>query len=207
VASSSHEILKNSRVGAVILGAGFGRRFGSDKRRASFGASTVAETTLKNFSEVFASIRVVLKSDDYELAHILSQHAEIVYTDQAHLGMGHSLSAGFEDLNWQWAFIGLLDMPFLQPAILRRIAMQSLSTRQLIIRPVFKASNLPVKEKLQGHPIGIHNKLFPQVHLSRGDQGAKWLLEAHASAIEEIEISDPGIIMDIDRPADLSQKN
>jgi len=213
--SAPYQTLKRANVGAVILGAGFGRRFGSDKRLAALGNTTVAAQTVKHFSEVFAHLRVVLKTEDTVLGQVLGQQAEIVYTDQSYLGMGHSLAAGFTDLNWQWAFVGLLDMPFLQPASLEQIAVRALSTKYRIIRPVFaqnpssaaiKTSVTTMTKSPQGHPIGIHSSLFAQVKKSGGDQGAKWLLKANANDIDSIPVSDAGIFMDIDQPKDLLQQ-
>jgi len=211
--NQNYQSLKNANVGAVILGAGFGRRFGSDKRLAALGDTTVAAQTVTHFSQVFAHLKVVLKTQDTALGELLGQQAEILYTDQSHLGMGHSLAAGFTDLNWQWAFVGLLDMPFLKPATLEQIAMRATITTHRIIRPVFArdasstSTTSPTKalttKSPQGHPIGIHNSLFAQVRKSSGDQGAKWLLKEHASSIDDIAVSDAGIFMDIDQPKDL----
>ena len=214
--SLNYQALKNADIGAVILGAGFGRRFGSDKRLAALGDTTVAAQTVTHFSEIFAHLKVVLKTQDTALGELLGQQAEILYTDQSHLGMGHSLAAGFTDLNWQWAFVGLLDMPFLQPATLEQIAMRATTTAHRLIRPVFArdassaSTNSPTKapttKSRQGHPIGIHNSLFAQVRKSSGDQGAKWLLKKHADSIDDITVSDAGIFMDIDQPKDLLQQ-
>lgn len=211
-----YQTLKNANVGAVILGAGFGRRFGSDKRLAVLGNTTVAVQTVTRFSQVFAHLKVVLKTQDTALGEQLGKQAEIVYTDQSHLGMGHSLAAGFADLNWQWAFVGLLDMPFLQPATLEQIALRATLTTHRIIRPVFAQDGsstsinsppkAPTTKSPQGHPIGIHNSLFAQVRKSSGDQGAKWLLKEHANSIDDIAVSDAGIFMDIDQPKDLFQQ-
>ncbi len=209
--SAPYPTLKSANVGAVILGAGFGRRFGSDKRIAALGDSTVAAETVKHFSAVFAHLKVVLKTQDTALGELLGEQAEIVYTDQSHLGMGHSLAAGFAGLDWQWAFVGLLDMPFLKPATLEHIALRATITKQQIIRPVFAQADNDVSKnsntkKPQGHPIGIHSSLFAQVRKSTGDQGAKWLLQENANSIEDIVVSDAGIFMDVDQPKDLLQQ-
>ena len=208
----SYQALKRANVGAVILGAGFGRRFGSDKRLAALGDTTVAAQTVKHFNEVFAHLKVVLKTQDTALGDLLGHQAEIVYTDQSHLGMGHSLAAGFAELNWEWAFVGLLDMPFLKPATLEQIAMRATTTTHRIIRPVFAQdasstpTNSPTTKPPQGHPIGIHKALFAQMRKSSGDQGAKWLLKEHANGIDDIAVGDAGIFMDIDQPKDLLQQ-
>ena len=206
--SAAYQILKNAQVGAVILGAGFGRRFGSDKRVAALGNTTVAAQTVRHYCEVFARLKVVLKTEDTALAELLGQHAEIIFTDQSHLGMGHSLAAGFANLDWQWAFVGLLDMPFLRPASLEKVALTALNTQQKSIRPVFTPQQTNQDATtLQGHPIGLHSSLFAQVRQSSGDKGARWLLQENQSAITDVSIDDPGIIMDVDQPKDLLQQS
>ena len=157
----------------------------------------------------------MLKTQDKALGELLGQQAEILYTDQSHLGMGHSLAAGFTDLKLAMGpFVGLLDMPFLQAATLEHIALRATTTTHRIIRPVFArdagsaSTTSPTKAlDYQGPPkatpIGIHNSLFAQVRKSSGDQGAKWLLKEHASSIDDIAVSDAGVFMDIDQPKDL----
>ena len=86
---------------------------------ARFGDSTVAETTLGRYAEVFDELRLVVRAEDEALAELAAPYATIIKTEQAHLGMGHSLAAGFEKLPWQWAFVGLLDMPFVKVATLK----------------------------------------------------------------------------------------
>ena len=54
-------------IGAVILGAGFARRFGSDKRIHPFADSSVARVTLTRYLAVFAKVRVVVRTEDLEL--------------------------------------------------------------------------------------------------------------------------------------------
>ena len=55
-------------IGAIVLAAGFGRRFGSDKRIAALNRKSVAETTLTAYASVFAHLRVVLRPEDEALA-------------------------------------------------------------------------------------------------------------------------------------------
>ena len=40
-----------------------------------------------------------------------------------------------------------------------------------------------------------------------GDVGARELLKHYANLVHEVEIDDPGILMDIDMPEDLAQAN
>ena len=190
-------------IGAVILGAGFSRRFGADKRLQPLLNSTVAEVTVGLYTQAFEQVRVVLRDDDDELREKLNgTGAQIISCDDAHLGMGHSLAAGFAGLEWQWAFVGLLDMPFLQPETLHqliRTARQQQS--RAIIRP--RLRNPGADGTSYGHPIGWHATYFEEIQRCQGDTGARQLLRKYADDILEIELGDPGILQDIDTPADL----
>ena len=102
---------------------------------ARLGDSTVAETTLGRYAEVFDELRLVVRAEDEALAELAAPYATIIKTKRAHLGMGHSLAAGFEKLSWQWAFVGLLDMPFVKVATLKRLKRHAALTQYPIIRP------------------------------------------------------------------------
>ena len=195
------------RIGAVLLGAGFARRFGSDKRLALLGNSTVAETTLALYATVFDDLRLVLREDDDALAQLAAPYANLIRTDKAHLGMGHSLAAGFEDLQWQWAFVGLLDMPFVQEATLKMLKQHAALTDKPIIRPRMQPSkdDSTLSEAPHGHPIGFHQAVFSEVAMAQGDAGARELLRSGNYQIEDVLVRDGGIVQDIDQPSDLTR--
>lgn len=192
-------------VGAIILGAGFSRRFGSDKRLHPHNGRTVAETTVLKYLDAFTHIRVVIRPEDDELNTMLSRFPiEIICAEDAHAGMGHSLAAGFKALTWHWAFIALLDMPFVQTSTLIELKEFVMSNPEAdILRPYLPAtSSSPVN---RGHPVGWHERYFQQLSACRGDVGAKALLQQYADNITDIAVNDAGIIRDIDRPSDLAQ--
>ena len=101
--------------GALLLAAGFSRRFGSDKRRQQLpDGRTLLEATVMRYSEVFRDICVVLRTEDEVLARTvrgLPGNPEIAIAEDAELGMGHSLAAGMRTVvsqssePWQWAAI------------------------------------------------------------------------------------------------------
>ena len=189
----------------MLLGAGFARRFGSDKRLAPLGSSTVAETTLALYANVFDDLRLVVREEDAALAKLAAPFANLIKTDKAHLGMGHSLAAGFKDLQWQWAFVGLLDMPFVQEATLKILKQHAALTDKTIIRPRMQPSrdDSTLNEAPHGHPIGFHQAVFSEVAMAEGDAGARDLLRSNSHQIEDVLVSDGGIVQDIDQPDDL----
>ena len=191
------------QIGAVLLGAGFGRRFGSDKRLAPLGNQTVAETTAAAYANAFKAVRIVLRSEDIALIERLERFGEVIPTDQAHLGMGHTLAAGFTDVSWHWAFVGLLDMPFIAPNTLHLLQDRTTDSKQKIIRPLLRTSLQPEQSARHGHPMGVHRSLLGALRALTGDQGARSVLQANPEHIQDVELMDTGIVRDIDRPGDL----
>ena len=200
-------------IGAVILGAGFARRFGSDKRLHPLEDSSVARTTLSLYQKVFDRVRLVVRTDDQALReHVTDLNIEIATTDEAIHGMGHSLRAGMHDLDWPYAFVGLLDMPFIKLATLQRLKDAASETPDHIIRPYL---DTPTEENSGpsrkshtgpdwGHPIGFPAELFDKFAALQGDQGARVLLKQHAKMIRHFATLDRGIVADIDAPEDVA---
>lgn len=187
----------------MLLGAGFGRRFGSDKRLAPLGGRTVAETTAAAYASTFQVVRIVLRTEDIALIKRLERFGEVVLTDQAHLGMGHTLAAGFTDVSWEWAFVGLLDMPFVAPDTLQLLHDRAAGSDQWIVRPRLTANPFAEQTSPHGHPMGFHQSLFGDLRALSGDEGARSVLRANPGRILDVELTDTGIVRDIDRPEDL----
>jgi len=189
--------------GALIVAAGFSRRFGSDKRRYVVAdGDPLLLTTVKAYSEVFPNVAVVLRDDDGPLANDLMGDLEqrppiIVSTDQAHLGMGHSMADGVRAVaNWDYLFLALGDMPFVQATTLRALRHKMSDARHrgdaLILRPRCNGRG--------GHPVGFSCEYFGELTALQGDDGARPVVKAHAAELEYLDTSDRGVLTDIDRP-------
>ena len=196
------------KIGAVILAAGSARRFGADKRLQPFAESTVAQTTIEKYCVVFDAVRVVVKDETDPLyAKLTHQNdLDIVFSPDAHLGMGHSLAAGFRELTWAYAFLALADMPLVSTETLRHLKSQSMESAQKIIRPRFRHQTIDQKkDQEEGHPIGFPNAYFSDLAKCQGDKGARHILAAHSDQISIIDCQDRGVIQDIDTPSALAE--
>jgi molybdenum cofactor cytidylyltransferase len=47
-------------------------------------------------------------------------------------------------------------------------------------------------------------RFLPELGALDGDRGARDLLLQHPAAVQELPVDDPGILRDVDRPADLA---
>ena len=182
----------------MVLAAGSARRFGADKRLQPFADSTVAQTTINKYSAVFDDVRVVVRDESDPLFQALVSNGslDIVFSPESHLGMGHSLAAGFEDLDWDYAFLALADMPLIAIDTLKLLKKRSLENGQGIIR-------LQFEQDTRGHPIGFPKTFFDELAKCRGDEGARHILAVHSDQVQFIQCADKGVIQDIDTPAAL----
>ena len=111
--------------------------------------------------------------------------------------MGHTLAKGvIESSNATGWVIALGDMPFIQPATIKRVA-------EAIENGAWFA--IPQHNGKRGHPIGISGRFRDELLALTGDKGARDLIAAHANKIEFVDVDDPGILLDIDTRADLNE--
>lgn len=189
--------------GALIVAAGFSRRFGSDKRLYQPpGGEPLLVATLRVYSRSFPTVAVVLRGDDGSLAHQLVKSLAhrppvIITTDQAHLGMGHSLADGVRAVaSWDYLFVALGDMPFVDDETLRELRRRMRDERRagnkLIVQPCCAGQ--------PGHPVGFSCEYFNELMALSGDQGARALLEKHQDSITRIDVADRGVLTDLDQP-------
>lgn len=193
--------------GGLILAAGRSSRYGSDKRRACIdGERSMLEATLSVWHSAVPTLRVVLRAEDEpgepELASSLRERfpaLAITFATHARNGMGASLAAGIRDCaHWDYALIGLGDMPYLRPTTLRHL----LTALQQQVASTGPASIIrPVHQHRPGHPVGFGHAHFTTLSRLDGDVGARSVIEANPDVID-LPCADPGIHRDVDTPAD-----
>jgi molybdenum cofactor cytidylyltransferase len=187
------------RGGALILAAGFSRRFGADKRWHPLADGTpMLIRTLSRYAAVFEQLAVVLRPEDEVLAQevrTIYPAARVVLAPEAHLGMGHSLAAGVRAIEreWQYACIGLADMPYVTAATLTRLlAVYRSGDPDRIVQPVL--GDRP------GHPVIFGAQFFAEIESVTGDEGARSVLQKHPDALERVPVDDAGVVTDLDQP-------
>jgi molybdenum cofactor cytidylyltransferase len=56
----------------------------------------------------------------------------------------------------------------------------------------------------RGHPVGFAARFGAALAALSGDAGARDLLRAESGALEFVDCDDPGVVRDVDTPADLA---
>ena len=189
--------------GALLLAAGKSRRFGGDKRAARLPkGTTIAAETLHHLSAAFDAVHVVLRDNDsdafIESLTIAAPNAGFSRCQDAHLGMGHSLSHGVAQVvKWDCLAVCLADMPFIQAHTYRQLieAFKAEASSGAILVPTYQSK--------RGHPVLFGSEHFPAMQLLQGDEGAKTVLKTQVANVRFIEINDAAILRDVDQPADL----
>jgi molybdenum cofactor cytidylyltransferase len=184
--------------GALILAAGFSRRFGSDKRLHTLAdGRTLLLTTLGLYLEVFEQLVVVLRQDDRDL-HTAVNHShpavQIVNARDSSLGMGYSLAAGINAVReWNWVAVGLADMPFIENRTLH-VLLDTFLTASVdtIVQPTF--------HERSGHPVFFGSTYFDALCSIHADSGARTVLKRHPQHLLQIAVKDEGVIQDLDQP-------
>ncbi|WP_050577211.1 nucleotidyltransferase family protein [Pseudomonas cremoricolorata] len=183
---------------ALLLAAGKGRRFGSDKRQARLAdGQTLLAASVGNAQAQFAEVWVVIGADDDPQALGLPMSVQLVRAPRGSDGMGASLAAGMQALAGSPAeavAVLLGDMPWIAGATLARL--QQAAGAELIVMPHCHGQ--------RGHPVLFGRAFWAALGESSGDQGGRQVLRDNAHACRVIEVIDAGVLRDVDTPGDLS---
>lgn len=180
---------------ALVLAAGFARRFGADKRSARLAdGRTVLDTVLARIADAnIAALPVLRIGDEALLPHY--PLALPVADAIALQGMGSSLAAAAALVPaGRDVMVCLADMPFVQASTYATLARAA--ARDHIV--------CPIHQKRRGNPVLFGADFIDELKKLSGDRGARALLERFADCVIDVAVDDPGIHRDIDILTDLS---
>ncbi len=184
-------------IAAVLLAAGAGKRFGGDKLLHPLeDGVAIAAHAARNLAAAGLEVIAVVRWGDFPLAEMLEEEGCAVTMFQgASRGMGASLAHGVAQARGAGGWVvALADMPRIAPATIGRVVTE-LEQGALIVAPAHQGE--------RGHPVGFGVALRDELLALDGDQGARAVVERHRDAVRLFECDDPGILLDIDRKADL----
>lgn len=186
-----------SDIVGILLAAGEGSRFGSDKLlhpvEDGIPMAIAAARTLRLSCARCVS---VLRPEQTHLGDLLAaERVAVRFDPEVARGMGHSLAAAVrmqpEAAGW---LVALADMPFIAPATVAAVA-DALRAGASLAAPFVRGR--------RGHPVGFANRWFAPLSSLQGDQGARDLLANNPAALRQVPCDDSGALIDIDTPAAL----
>ncbi|WP_160153992.1 NTP transferase domain-containing protein [Microbulbifer sp. ALW1] len=186
----------------VILAAGYSHRFGSDKRLASIQGEPMLLRTLQTALEAASSledtqVQVVLRARDPVIGNGLSKFpVQVLHAPVWPVGIGASLASSVEQMQRQGAnpkavLVCLGDMPFVEPETLVTL-LQSAEEDRICV---------PVCAGTRGYPIAIGRRFLSALSRLRRT-GVEKVLRIYSDAVIDVEVADPAINCDINRPDD-----
>lgn len=181
----------------VLLAAGRGSRFGSDKLlHPQDDGTPMAAAAATNLVAACDRVIAVVRPGNDELMELLhATGCDTVICPSADAGMGHSLAAGVSASPHAGGWVvALADMPYITPASHRTIV-ASLRNGALLTACEYQGE--------RGHPVGFARHWFNQLSSLIGDQGGKSILQTHRQELILCPVDDPGVVWDIDRPDEL----
>jgi molybdenum cofactor cytidylyltransferase len=186
----------------ILLAAGSGVRFGGPKLLArlpsrSDAGECVGVVACRHLIAAIPCVIAVVRPDDAALAAALgAAGAQIVRCENADEGMGTSLACGVQATAHAAGWVvALADMPWIAPSSSARVA-AAIATGARLAAPFYGGE--------RGHPVGFGRLCYEELAALAGDTGARALVAAHRDALVRIDIDDPGILRDVDTPADLT---
>ncbi len=189
-------------VGAVILAAGGGHRFGQIKQLLPLGGKPLLARVLD----------AVLASPVQQVVLVLGAHASTIrqqlagYAAQPRLlivdnpawqqGLSTSLRAGLAALGLDVAAVLMVlgDQPHVSPELIARLLRRWQQTGARLVAPAYKGS--------WGNPVLFARSLFPELRAVTGDRGGRDVVRRHADELALVEVDAALCFDDIDTPAD-----
>ena len=190
------------KICGILLAAGQSQRFGHSNKllQPLSNELPLVIQAVRTMLTALDSVVVVLPPEPDELANALRDEAiQITINPAANAGMGNSLACGVTaTIDADGWVIGLADMPWVQPATIIRV-ITALRNGHPLVAPRY--------QNLRGHPVGFGRKYCDTLLKLQGDAGARAVLKQHKAQLHYLDVNDPGILMDVDTPADLLQSS
>ena len=181
---------------AILLAAGFARRFGSQKLLARIADGRYVVEAAANSLLAATGQVIAVTGADTELRRVLENcGCQVVVNSHAEEGMGTSIAAGVcAGRNAGGWLIAMGDMPFIRAATVTRV-LAAMETTDGIVIPTFEGA--------RGHPVGFAPKFGIELMALSGDEGARSVVAAHLDQLKLLAVDDQGVLADIDTTDDL----
>ena len=179
----------------ILLAAGSSKRFGGNKLAHLLDGEPIAARSARAFIAALPGAIAVTRPGSPLAAMLQGLGFRVVECARADEGMGASLAAGVDAsrdaAGW---VVALADMPFIRSHTHRKIAEAVAKGAQLVAAG---------HQGERGHPVGIGARFRDDLLALEGDAGARHIVRANPQLLQITECDDPGVLRDIDTPADL----
>ena len=186
-------------IGAIVLAAGQSRRMGeTNKLLIEVDGRPILAHVVRTLCAAGLPPPIVVTGCEAERVRAALADTPVRFVHNADFadGLSTSIRAGVSSIleTWSGCLICLGDMPEVTPATLRALmeAFDPAAGRSICV---------PVHEGRRGNPVLWARQHFPRLMALSGDVGARHLLAELQDAVAEVETPSPGVLQDVDTPA------
>jgi len=177
---------------AVILAAGASSRMGRPKPLLQLEGETFLDRLITRFLGICQPVVVVLGygADTVRTGITHAASADIVINEEPERGMLSSLQCGLRRVpaNCEAVLFTPVDLPAIRRSTIQKLA----DTAAAVAMPVF--------EGRKGHPVRVSREVIRELLALPVDAQARDVIHNHPAAF--VETDDPGILHDVDTPAE-----
>lgn len=187
-----------TQVTGILLAAGYGQRFGSNKLLHPLGDGTpLILHSVRALKAALEHTVVVVNARHREVIALLKREGVSMVINQSSTGTGKSIACGVQASRRAdgWV-IALGDMPLLSIPTIQSVA-EGIRSRNAICAPAYG--------NRRGHPVGFGKAYAKELMQLNDDEGARHIIAANRDCLELIETADAGVITDIDYPQDIQR--
>ncbi|NOX53678.1 MAG: NTP transferase domain-containing protein [Planctomycetes bacterium] len=148
------------------------------------------------------AVVVVLRTEAERLRRLVQQCGAIVVTPASPpLSMRHSVQAALDEIHHRYApapedgwLLSPADHSGIEPQTVRKLLHRWQRSNCDVLVPTWRGR--------RGHPSLFRWTLAERVPAIPADCGLNWLIRTVATRIEEVPVSDPWVVQDLDTPAE-----
>lgn len=183
---------------AVILAAGSSRRMGSQKLLLPFGQNTIIGTVIDNvLNSSVDHVMVVLGANQEKILDTIGNlPVQFCHNKEHEKGMLSSVICGIRALPQEAvaALIFLGDQPGIPPKVTNSVIDAYMEELVGIV--------IPVHNHRRGHPLLVDMKYRKEIEHLDLEEGLRALRHHFPDDVMEVEVDEPGILVDIDTRED-----
>jgi molybdenum cofactor cytidylyltransferase len=190
-----------------LLAAGSSTRFGGFKLMHPIDGVPMVLRSAIAMRTALGAIFVAVRPGSPCVPTLLEQGFDVISCPRADEGMGGTLADAVAQVSAHRSLaspgapeqalgyiVALADMPFIAPESIRAVA-RALQAGARLAAPVYRGE--------RGHPVGLAASYRDELLALKGDAGARAIIKRDAALMTLVDVDDPGVLRDIDTPADL----
>jgi molybdenum cofactor cytidylyltransferase len=186
---------------AIVTAAGSAERFGGRKLLADVDGEPLLDRTIRSLLEGGVSEVIVVVGTDSraelerDVNAMNDARVRPVENRDPSRGMFSSIQEGVRTASGDVLLVLPGDMPFVKPATVQKVIQEWTRTRGIVS---------PRNNNKRGHPVALPLALRDEILATSPTSNLHEVIKRHSSERTDLEVDDPGINRDVDRPEDLA---